>query len=268
MALTPDLDLIAGARYSRFDYRSVFNGAVDDSTSSATTWQLASHYQLGGGWSVFGGVNTGFDTESTFGSRGADGEPFKPERSDQAEAGLRYAAPGARASLAAFQVRRKDVITVDPNDADFSVQSGEQRVRGIEAEGEIDLARGWSLAGGYAWMRGKVTRSNDGDEGAELGDTPRHTATARTAYALPGTGFTLRAGVSAVSSRRLVNGSDVVLPRYALLDLGVGCRIGKLDLNLTANNATDKRYFTATGNSFAVYPGDPRQISLRAAYAF
>ncbi len=271
LALSNDWDLVAGVRHSRFDYhqsnRDASGTTADDSSVSATTWQLATNLRLTPAWTLFGGVNTGFDVESTLGARAADGSPLKPERSDQVEAGVRFAQDGLRASAALFQVRRKDALTTDPTNPDFSVQTGEQRVRGLELEGEAELARGWSLRGGYARLLGQVTRSNDGDEGATLGDTPRHTLTLGSRWAIPETNVVLRGGISAVSSRLLVNGSPVVLPRYALLDLGLGYRMGKVSLDLSINNATDKRYFTATGNSFGVYPGDPRQVSLRLGVA-
>ena len=271
LALTNDWDIVAGLRHSRLAYhqsnRDGSGTVADDSTVSATTWQLASNLRLDAAWTLFGGVNTGFDVESTLGARAADGSPLKPERSDQVEAGLRYAHDGLRGSAALFQVRRKDAMTTDPANPDFSVQTGEQRVRGLELEGEAELARGWSVSGGYARLLGKVTRSNDGDEGTTLGDTPRHTLTLGSRWALPDTNWVLRGGVSAVSSRLLVNGSPVVLPRYALLDLGLGYRVGTVSVDLSIHNATDKRYFTATGNSFGVYPGDPRQVSLRVGIA-
>jgi outer membrane receptor protein involved in Fe transport len=40
--------------------------------------------------------------------------------------------------------------------------------------------------------------------------------------------------------------------------------LGRVSLNLTVNNLFNERYFTASGNAFAVMPGEPRTISLRA----
>jgi lipopolysaccharide assembly outer membrane protein LptD (OstA) len=89
IALTPTWDAIVGVRHSRFDYTQTNDGVRDSSEVSATTWQLATNVRLSDRWSLFGGVNTGFDTESTLGARGANGQPFDPERSRQVEAGLR-----------------------------------------------------------------------------------------------------------------------------------------------------------------------------------
>lgn len=263
IALTPALDLLAAWRFSRFDTTQTFVPDTDRSRTDGRTGQLGVNWRATPRWTVFGGVGTGFDVENVLGARARDGRPFVPETSRQVEAGVRFADARHRASLAVFDLRRQDALTTDPLDPDFSVQDGEQRVRGLEFEGETEPAPGWTLAGGYAWMQGRVTRSNDGDQGAELGDTPRHTLTLRTRVALADSGWSLRGALSAVSARRLVNGSSIVLPGYALLDLGVGWRGGRWSADLTLNNAADRRYFTATGNAFGVYPGDPRQLSLR-----
>lgn len=264
-SITPDWDLLLGLRHSRFSTHSVFNGSVDDARVSATTWQVGTNLKLSPVWALFGGVNTGLDMESAAGGRDANGQAFKPERSSQVELGLRADAGAWRGSAAVFQVKRQDALTTDPVNPDFQIQTGEQRVRGLEMEAEWRPAAGWRLQGGWSVMKGEVTRSNDGDQGAELGDTPRRLATLNVAWALPGTAWELRAGANGVSSRLLTHGSDVRLPGYGLLDLGAGWQSGPWRVDLTLNNALDKRYFTAAGNSFGVYPGDPRQWGLRVA---
>jgi iron complex outermembrane receptor protein len=51
-------------------------------------------------------------------------------------------------------------------------------------------------------------------------------------------------------------------------DIGAGYRTGIFRMDLTLGNIFDARYFTASGNSFAVYPGDPRTVSLRLGVNF
>ena len=132
-----------------------------------------------------------------------------------------------------------------------------------ELQGDWQLTRDWNLSAGYARLLSKITRSNDGDEGLRLGDVPKHGATLRTAYAIPQQALTLRAGMAYASNRLLTNGSSVVLPSYTLLDVGASLKVKSLDIDLTLANLADKRYFTASGNTFAVVPGDPRSVQLR-----
>ena len=126
----------------------------------------------------------------------------------------------------------------------------------------------WKINAGYAYLDGEIVKSNDGDQGKRIGDVPEHSLTLRTDVTVPGTDLTLRAGVNHASDRVLVNGSDVELPAYTLVDLGADYDFGMVRVDLTLRNLFDERYFTASGNAFAVMPGDPRTVSLRLGVDF
>ena len=263
--LTDRWNVIGAIRHSWIDARNGSMGqpATDQASTSTTIWQLGSTYRLTDAVSVYAGYNTGFDVESSAAARSASGDPLKPETSSQAEVGVRLTLGAVRGSIALFEIRRTNALTTDPDNPDYSINVGKQRVRGVEIEGEWQPTDGWSLTGGYAYLDSKIVRSNDGDQGKRLGDVPAHSVNARTAYTVPGTSLTLRGGFNYVSNRLLVNGSDVRLPSYVLADIGAGYQIGRFSLDLVATNLFDERYFTASGNAFAVMPGDPRAVSLR-----
>lgn len=269
IALSDRWDLVAGLRHSLFDYDNRRNGVRNADSLSNTSWQLGSHYRLGGGFSLYGGYNSGFDLEPVVGARSKDGTPFKPETSDQIEAGLRLARGGFSGSLSVFRIRRNNVATGDPQDPNYEVQEGQLRSRGLEIEGEWVPLPGWWLQGGYAHIDGRVTRNNTpGLKGAWMGDTPRNTATLSTRVALGGSGIELRGGAYYVGERALVNGSDIILGDYLLLDIGAGARFGNLSLDAALTNLTDRTYYTANGGANFVYPGDPRMLSVRLGYRF
>ncbi len=170
--------------------------------------------------------------------------------------------------MSLFQIKRVNAVTADPVDPDFSINAGEQRVRGVEVEGEWNVTDWWQLNAGYAYLDGKVTRSNDGIVGKRIGDLPEHSFTARANVTIPGTPLTLRGGINHITSRALVNGSDVTLPAYTLADIGVGVDLKPVRIDATLSNLFDERYFTASGNGFAVYPGEPRTFSVRLSVGF
>lgn len=270
IALTDAWQVIAGIRHSSFDYdnRSTTPGGTtrDADTIANTTWQLGTTFRLGGGWSLFGGYNKGFDIDPVVGSRSRDGSPFRPETSDQVEGGLRLTRDRLRASLSAFRIRRNDVAVADPVDVNFQVQEGQLRVQGAEVEGEWTPVDGWWLQGGYALLDGRVTRTTTPAlQDARLGDTPEHTATAATRIALGP--VELRGGAYFVGQRRLVNGGAVVLEDYTLFDLGLGTNIGAMRIDAALTNVADATYYTANGGANFVYPGDPRMLSVRLGYA-
>ncbi len=268
--LTDRWNLIGAIRHSWIDASDGdWKGATNNRAKTSTTiWQIGSTYRLTNVLSVYAGYNTGFDIENTGGARTRTGEPLKPEESNQAEVGLRYRTDSLRGSVSLFQIKRVNAVTADPVDPDFSINAGEQRVRGVEVEGEWNVTDWWQLNAGYAWLDGKVTRSNDGIVGKRIGDLPEHSFTARTNVTIPGTPVTLRGGINHITNRVLVDGSDVILPAYTLADIGVGVDLKPVRIDVTLSNLFDERYFTASGNGFAVYPGEPRTVSVRLNVGF
>jgi iron complex outermembrane receptor protein len=265
LALTDRWEVVGSVRHSwlKIWSRDVGSPVKTGTDVENTIWQLGTTFALGNGVSLYGGYSTGFDVEGSGGARTASGAPLKPEESEQYEAGLRLSRGPFQGSLSVFQIKRINALTTDPNDPDFVLNVGEQRVRGVELQGDWQVTRDWNVSAGYARLLSKITRSNDGDEGLRLGDVPKHGATLRTAYAIPQHALTLRAGLAHASNRLLTNGSSVFLPAYTLLDAGASIKVKTLDVDVTLANLGNKRYFTASGNAFAVVPGDPRSLQLR-----
>lgn len=263
-------NIIGALRHSWLDVSDgPFGGAPDNRAKvQSTIWQIGSTYRLTGALSVYAGYNTGFDIESTGGARTRTGAPLMPEESKQVEIGLRYAGKAVRGSVSLFEIKRVNALTSDPVDPDFSINAGEQRVRGAEVEGQWNVNDYWRISAGYAWLDGVITRSNDGIQGGRIGDVPEHSFTARTDLAIPGTPVTVRGGVNHVAGRALVDGSAVLLPSYTLADVGVGVDLAPLRIDAAVTNLFDERYFTASGNGFAVYAGDPRAFSVRVGLHF
>lgn len=271
IALTDRWDIMGAIRHSwiKATTADVDGPFFDSSKIQSTIWQMGTTYRLSNALSVYAGYNTGFDVESSAGTRAANGEPLAPEKSNQMEIGLRFKGEALRGSIAAFQIERVNALTTDLANPDFSINVGEQRIQGVEVEGDWQPMPWWSLSAGYAYLKSKITKSNDGDQGRRIGDVPAHTVTARTAITVPGTALTLRGGVNHVSNRLLVNGSNVRLSGYTIADIGAGYRFdSRVTLDATVSNLFDKGYYTASGNSFAVIPGDPRTVSLRLGVGF
>ncbi|HYI41982.1 MAG TPA: TonB-dependent siderophore receptor [Allosphingosinicella sp.] len=278
IALTEAWNVVAGIRHSQATNDNIFTTAFFSSTNSAklrnTSWQLGSTYKLGKGVSLFGGYNTGYDLGAVTGTRRADGIPFEPETSDQAEAGVRLTRDDLRAGLSAFRVRRNNVGVPDPLNFAFQVQEGQFRVRGIELEGEWSPAPGWWLQGGYAYLDGVVSRTTTpGLLGARLAETPEHSVTAATRVTLGK--VELRAAAYYVGARKVINGGAVTLPDFATVDVGAGTQIGPFRIDAALTNLFDQVYYYSDnasrfslGTEDRVLPGEPRTLSLRLAYNF
>lgn len=274
------LGLVLGVRHSWITNDGFFStdpttfGTPDTERVELTTFQIGGTYELDGGFSLFGGYNSGFDVENSFGgSPTVTGARLQPETSEQYEAGIRYSGDKARVSLSAFQIKRRDVAGEDPANRGFSRNIGSFRVRGIELEGEAQPLPGLTLSGGYALLIGKITASATASEiGGRIADIARHSGNVRARYAIPGTSLDVRGGLIYQGKRAVAGASPILLDDVLLADLGVGADLGRFRIDVTANNLFDARYFTVDtahqGNSNAVQAGEPLTVSARVAVKF
>ncbi|MBK6961155.1 MAG: TonB-dependent siderophore receptor [Gammaproteobacteria bacterium] len=266
MHLTDTVTILTGVRHSRPDFKSEFagdtaRGPIDDNTS----WQLGSTWQFRPDWSLFAGYGTGFTTEAVIGSIDRNGGAFEPEETRQWEAGIKRQQGASTLTLAAFEITRKNVTTTDPVDPDFSIQVGEQRVRGAELEFTQELTRSWFLHGGVAYLDGEVARSNDGDRGNQLPNVAPWQANLWTLYRFDAnlTGLEIGLGGNFVGHRYGTLDNSYKLDAYTTVDASAAYQLTpKLKTELFLRNVLDERYYTGN-NNFSVYPGEPRGWYLR-----
>ena len=64
------------------------------------------------------------------------------------------------ATLAVYELRRQNVTTADPDNPGFSIQTCEQRARGIELDLAGDLSPAWKLLGSAAYTDATPTKDN------------------------------------------------------------------------------------------------------------
>lgn len=119
-------------------------------------------------------------SESFLPTTGTDfsGNPFDPTTGQQYEVGIKYEPLGTRSrlTLAAFDLTQQNVLTTDPVNAGFSVQTGEIRSRGLEAEASASLTDGLELIATYTLMDVEVTKSTQGNVGKTPIVTPEEMA--------------------------------------------------------------------------------------------
>ena len=190
---------------------------------------------------------------------GADrtGRPFDPTEGDQVEGGVKYDArslgPDVRllATAAAYQLHQTNVLTPDPVNNNFNVETGEARVRGVELEVVTRLRDALSINASYTYADAEVTKSNTpGQVGAGLFAQPRHKASLFVDYTVTNgraAGLGFGAGV------RYVGNSPGSLPgpfnpivyytgQATLADAVVRYSLDKWRIAVNVSNLFDKRY--------------------------
>lgn len=264
--LTEQWHLIGAVRYTESQAGSgPWQSSIEMIPVSSTIWQLGMTYQLTEHWTLFSGHNSGFDLESSAASRSRSGQALAPEESAQQELGLRFAAGGVNASLALFRIERLNAMTADPIDADFSVNSGEQQVKGIEVEGSWQLNAQLRLQAGYVYMDGEVTASNEDDLARRLGDLARHRLNLAANWQVNELWSAFVQG-NYSSGRPLTTTSSWQLDGYRLLSTGLRYQQPQWSAQLAVNNLLNEHYYTASGNAFVVFAGEPQLLSLQLQY--
>lgn len=191
----------------------------------------------------------------------------EPERSEAWELGGRVELhEGLTLSGALFQISRDNARTPGANPTDPSVPfNGSQRVRGFEAQLMGEIAYGWSMIAGYAYMDSETLTSAVASEiGERLDNTPRHSFNFWTSYQVTDD-LLVGGGVQHVGSRlsgRPVGVLTVSVPAYTIGDLFAEYRVSDhLTVRLNLANVTNEFYFQQFISNQSI-PGPGRTASL------
>lgn len=196
------LILLAGIRYDTVEQRrdgepTLFSaeGINETQNDDAFSPRLGIVYKPIDNISLYGSYSRSFTPNS---GMSADGSFFEPERGEGFEAGIKSEWLDGRltASLAYFNVTRRNIVTEDPNNPLFSVATGKQRSQGVELDVAGEILPGWNVIASYAYIDAEVTEDNVLPVGNRLTGIPEHSASLWTTYEiqqgrLQGLGFGL-----------------------------------------------------------------------------
>ncbi len=262
--------LLLSARRDWTDTESLDRNAdaTTERDSDAFTGRVGLVYRAEGGLTPYASYSESFipllgATES--------GDPFVPERGEQLEAGLKFQPPGSNAfvTLAAFDLRRQNVTTPDPDDPNFQVQTGEIRSRGVEAEGVASLAPGLDLTAAYTYLDAEVTESNAGDEGNRPIIVPEHAASLWADYTLRSGGLDglgVAGGVRYTGSTYGNAANTLEVPAYTLVDAAVSYDWRPFRLQLNVSNVLDERYVASCWTRASCFYGTARTVRAEVEY--
>ncbi|MEH1889897.1 MAG: TonB-dependent receptor [Nostoc sp.] len=119
------------------------------------------------------------------GSRDRNKELLEPSRGTQYEVGIKAELFDKRlsATLAAYDIAKTNVPTVDPIDDQYSIALGEVKSRGIELDVAGEILTGWKvIASGYLNNAYVSKDNNPTVQGKHLENAPYHGASLWTTY--------------------------------------------------------------------------------------
>lgn len=263
---------LVGVRYDRFRQKTDqrLAGQADLSrTDTAWSPRVGLVWQPAEGQSYYVSWSRSFQPSGEAFALAANNADIEPEETTNKEVGAKWSLLGGKlhATASLYELTRTGIKSSDPVTLTL-IPIGEQRTRGLELSGALDLGGGWHGTASYAYMDAKVTRSVARDAGQPVQGkratlTPKNSANLWLSKDFDDR-FGLGGGVSYVGDRFANPGNTVVLPSYVSLDLMAWKRIGPVTWQVNIYNVTDERYIvSAHGTSPNLnVPGAPRSAML------
>lgn len=268
--------LVAGLRADRHEQalRNLRNGRVARQSPHANAPRAGLSYLASDTWTLFANAGRSFRANT-----GADaaGLAFRPERGKALELGAKWQnrADTLGATVALYDIRKRNVLTADPLNPDFSIAAGEVRSRGLDADLSGQLTRAWRINASLSWIDAEVLEDNTLQRGSRLLNVPRLNGSLMLLHesvlangARVGLGGALthsarRLAETRTAAQARAGAPTYELPAYSLARLVAWWQLSPaLRLSLDIDNLFDRSYYTSSVQRTWVTPGPARSATL------
>ncbi|PRG44740.1 TonB-dependent receptor [Burkholderia gladioli] len=282
--LSDRLSWISGLRYDYIDYqRDTFATPSSPASSFSktfahTSWRTGLVFSLTPDISLYGQYTTGTDGVGSLITLSKSSSAFNLSTGDQWEAGFKQAFAGGRGAwtLAFYQIVKRNLLSVDPQNPGQTIQVGKQSSRGVEWTGAFKLGHGISIDANAAFLRARYDDFNESVDGVSVSragkvpiNIPQQTANLWLDWAFA-PGWRAGAGLRYVGRSYGDTANTVPLASYTLLDASASWRATKdLTLSLYLHNLTNRVYVETSQNSGSEWLlGAPRSGGVTATLKF
>ncbi len=187
-------------------------------------------------------------------------QALDPEEFRNYEVGAKWdVLPVLSFTAALYRLDRSNVVVPDPLDPTRSILVDAQRTEGLEIGLNGSLTDRWSLAGGYAFQDGTITRSISAtaQAGATLAQLPDHSFSVWNRYNLSSR---WGVGLGLVHRSEVFTSTDntVVLPAFTRVDAaGFFTVNARFRAQLNIENLFDTEYYPNAHSNTNITPGSP-----------
>ncbi|MEM7727878.1 MAG: TonB-dependent receptor [Pseudomonadota bacterium] len=261
--------VLASARLSEYRLQEIVAGATGtEETSTELDPRLGLSVRVADGLSLFGGWAEGSRLALFF--SGDQGQPPVPETSRTVDGGVKFGADGIGLSgtLALFRTIREDIPVLSFIDPFASVQGGEQRSRGVEADLLWEPSPRISILGALAYTDAETTRDSFADARSNVGNplarVPEWSGRLAARYRLIN-GFGLGAGLRFADGAPTNDAAASFTDSYAVVDIQASYDWRDTRLGLSVTNLFDADYVVPYQylNQDVVSPAAP--VGVRAS---
>jgi iron complex outermembrane recepter protein len=273
--LTDNVIVLLGGRFDAFDQTSEdFSANTEtDRSDSAFSPRLGIVYQPIPDISLYASYISSFTPGSgVFLFGGSLEGTVEPERGRQYEVGVKAdLTEQLSATLALYDLTRTNVLTEDPDNPGFQIQTGEQNSQGIELSVTGEILSGWNVYGGYAYTDAQITEDNTFEEGNRLPNTPEHAFNLWTTYEIQQgdlQGWGVGLGLFFVGDRAGDLENTYEIPSYLRTDAAIFYERDRFRAALNLRNLFDIRYFENGSSSTRVNYGQPFTVQGTISWRF
>ncbi|GED43448.1 TonB-dependent siderophore receptor [Cobetia marina] len=269
-------NLAAGLRQ---DWVNIKNTDRDYNTSSELndnemSGRIGLIYGFDNGISPYVSYSTSFSPNSY---TDEDGDLLDPTTGKQVEVGMKYQPNGTRDqySVSLFRINQENVASKDPEDS-YYTSYGEIESQGLELEARTQLTRDFALQAGYSYTDVTYAKAEDGTEGNDANQVPKHQVSVWGDYAFnegPLTGLNAGLGVRYYADMWADSENTEKVPNYALVDALVGYDLSQVgwsgtSVQLNVSNLFDKEYIASCYSTSFCYYGAERSVTATLTYDF
>ncbi len=268
--LSPNFDLVIGARFDSFDI-SVLNVPANDVRSrkdEEISPRLGLVYKPQENISVYASYSESFLPRSgeQFTDINGANDQLDPDTFSNLEAGVKLNFTqrlSFTASIFEIEQSSPQVSDSDPSTLDVI----DSQITGFEAQLQGQLTDQWYLSAGYSNLDGEQV-SRTGPTGLRPRELPEHMFSLWNAYEVTDR-FGLGLGLSYQDDTFIDNGNNAILPGYTRVDASAYYDINEdFRVQLNVENLTDEIYFPHAHSTHQVSVGAPinARLTLRGRF--
>lgn len=240
-----------------------------ETSPQAFTYRTALLYAFPVGVSPYVAYATSFQPQT---GTDANGSPFSPLTGDQVELGVKYQPPGSSTlfSVATYDLTQQNVLTTDPNDSSYDVETGEIRTRGVELELLGTLVERINFIATLTFQDPRITKSN---VAGEVGNRPTGVPSQMASVYLDKTwamdehlALGLGGGVRYSGDTEGTDPNTFTVPSQTVLDLNGHVDYDRWRLQVNATNVTDATIYAACTRTVACSYGAGRAVFATLSY--
>ena len=272
--LTPQLQLIAGLRFDRFDldFHDNRTGMDLNRTDELVSPRLGLVFEPVEPLALYASYSVSYLPSSgeQFASLSATTSTLEPEEFENLEAGAKWEIrPDLLLTAAVYRLEQTNTAARDPANPARLVQTGAQRSNGLELELAGRVTPMWEVLGGYAWQDAEIVSATiAAPAGRAIPLSPEHKVSLWNKVSVS-PAWSVGVGVIWQDEMYASISNAVTLPAFTRVDGAVFYRVNdRLRVQLNVENLFDEGYFATAHNDNNVTPGAPRTVRVALTAGF